>query len=58
MAPVCEPMNREEMGDDGLVSYTITLRTERPAGHFTPRAVPNHPSAHVPLEWPRIRWPE
>jgi starch phosphorylase len=55
---VCEPMNREKPGDDGLVSYTITLRTERPAEHFTPRAVPDHPSAHVPLECPRIRWPE
>jgi starch phosphorylase len=58
MPPVCQPMRREETGDDGPVSYTITLRTERPAGHFTPRAVPNHPSAHVPLECPRIRWPE
>jgi starch phosphorylase len=58
MPPVCEPMRREEMGDDGPVSYTITLRTDRPAGHFTPRAVPNHPSAHVPIECPRIRWPE
>ena len=57
LPPVCEPMNREETDDDGPVSYTITLRTDRPAGHFTPRAVPNHPSAHVPLECPRIRWP-
>jgi glycogen phosphorylase len=38
--------------------FTATVATRRPAAHFTPRVVPHHPHARVPLELPLICWPE
>lgn len=38
--------------------YSATLRTERPAGHFTPRVLPRAEHVSVPLEVPLIRWGE
>jgi len=64
MPAVSERMVREPVGRDGSggsadpVRYSVTLRTDRPADHFTPRVVPDHPSARLPLERPLIRWPE
>lgn len=44
---------------DGAVQafvYTATLDTERPAGDFTPRMLPAHASAAVPLEARHVHW--
>lgn len=59
LPPVCKPMAFEGTVAEqaGRFRYAITLQTDRPAEHFTPRVVPFHPSAHVPLEFPLIRWP-
>ena len=43
----------------GLVNafiYRTTVETVRPAWHFTPRVVPFHPDARVPIELPLIAW--
>jgi starch phosphorylase len=36
--------------------YAATVATERPAEHFTPRIVPFHEEAAVPLEAPWVLW--
>jgi starch phosphorylase len=36
--------------------YTVKVRTTRPPGDFTPRVVPAHPGASVPLEAGQILW--
>jgi len=36
--------------------YTGTVPAARPSSDFTPRLVPFHPGASVPLEAPFIRW--
>jgi starch phosphorylase len=36
--------------------YTATVDTERPGGDFTPRVVPVHAEAEVPLEAGNITW--
>jgi glycogen phosphorylase len=38
--------------------FTAIFATRRPAAHFTPRVVPHHSHAGVPLELPLIRWSE
>jgi starch phosphorylase len=40
----------------GTFAYTAHLDGRRPASHFTPRVLPHHPSAGVPLEANQIRW--
>lgn len=40
---------------DGF-SYAGEVATQRPASHFTPRVVPHHPHARVPVELALIRW--
>jgi starch phosphorylase len=37
--------------------YRATIETVRPAPHFTPRVVPFHREARVPIEAPLIAWP-
>ena len=37
-------------------AYEARVATGRPAGHYTPRLVPYHPAASVPLEAAAIRW--
>jgi starch phosphorylase len=51
------PMRRDAplMGSRGFV-YVADVRTPRPAEHFTPRAVPYHPAALMPLELPLVTW--
>jgi starch phosphorylase len=44
-------------GSPGLLVYGGSVPAHRPAEHFTPRVVPFHPAAVVPLEAPHIRWP-
>jgi glycogen phosphorylase len=39
----------------GLI-YTASVADDRPSNEFTPRAVPHHPSASVPLEAGEILW--
>jgi starch phosphorylase len=36
--------------------YRATIETTRPAWHFTPRVVPFHPEARVPMETSLIAW--
>jgi len=36
--------------------YTATIRTSRPVSDFTPRVVPFHRAARIPLELPLIAW--
>jgi len=36
--------------------YTASVPATRPAQDFTPRIVPFHPDAFVPLEAPDILW--
>jgi starch phosphorylase len=43
------------VGSHGYV-YVTEVKTERPADHFTPRAVPYHPDARLPLELPLVTW--
>jgi starch phosphorylase len=48
----------EKVGDDahGVFSYSASVPAHRPAGDYTPRIVPWHPSARVPLECDHILW--
>jgi starch phosphorylase len=51
-----QPMNRRaELAGNGFL-YSATLKTDRGANDFTPRAVPYNPSASVPLETSQILW--
>ncbi len=36
--------------------YHVSVQTDRPARHFTPRIVPFHPDARLPIEMPLIAW--
>lgn len=38
--------------------YSVEVRSERPQSHFTPRIVPWHPQARLPIELSLIRWLE
>jgi starch phosphorylase len=55
--PFRQPMTRVE-GPPGArdLFYTATAPASRPPGDFTPRLVPWHPGAAVPLEAPFILW--
>jgi glycogen phosphorylase len=37
--------------------YGATASASRPSWHYTPRVVPDHPEARIPMEAPLIRWP-
>jgi starch phosphorylase len=37
-------------------SYFAAVPNDQPPEHYTPRIVPSHPDATVPMEAPRIRW--
>lgn len=37
-------------------TYIVSLPTNRPAADYTPRLIPQHPGARVPLEAPYILW--
>jgi len=43
-------------GSAGGYLYVGRAPADRPAGHYTPRIVPSHPEARVPLEANFIRW--
>ena len=42
--------------DGGGCRYEVRIATARPAEEYTPRLIPNHPAASVPLESNAIRW--
>lgn len=46
---------RPESREEELV-FECTIATSRPASDFTPRVVPHHPDARLPLELPLITW--
>jgi len=58
--PVRHVMNRGErlVGTENGFLYTVRIPATRPAGDYTPRLVPYHPAARVPLEAPYILWHE
>jgi starch phosphorylase len=41
---------------NGTITYTAQVEATRPAGDYTPRILPNHPGAAVPLEANQILW--
>ena len=51
------PMRREAplVGAHGFV-YRAEVPDDRPAGHFTPRAIPSRAGVSIPLELPLIAW--
>ena len=55
-AAVFETMTPCDKGTDATVSYLIQVSATRPASDYTPRIVPRHPSASVPLEAAEILW--
>ena len=57
-APMTQPMNRGERlgGAESAFTYTAFVPTTRPAAEYTPRLVPQHAGALVPLEAPLILW--
>jgi starch phosphorylase len=56
--PVRQVMARGEslIGADNAYHYSAAVPAGRPPGDFTPRIIPYHPSAFVPLESPQILW--
>jgi len=57
-SPVRHVMTRgaELVGSGSAWTFDATIPADRPAGDFTPRVVPRHPGASVPLECQRILW--
>ncbi len=53
-------MNRGEslVGTPGVFPYSAFVSTTRPAADYTPRLIPQHTEALVPLEAPFILWHE
>jgi glycogen phosphorylase len=58
--PVTYAMNRGErlVGAPSAFTYSASVPTIRPVAHYTPRLVPRHVGAFVPLEAPFILWHE
>jgi glycogen phosphorylase len=56
--PITQTMNRGEplVGAASGFTFTATIPTNRPAADYTPRLVPQHAGALVPLEAPFILW--
>jgi starch phosphorylase len=56
--PIAQPMNRGErlVGAATGFTYTSVVPANRPAADYTPRLVPQHVGALVPLEAPFILW--
>ena len=55
--PECEPMSMAPIA--GAVNgflCSATVPGDRPVSHYTPRVVPHHPDAFVPLEAAHITW--
>jgi starch phosphorylase len=56
--PVREEMKRGEnpIGSGSAYIWSANIAAERPASDYTPRAIPWHPAALVPLESQKIVW--
>jgi starch phosphorylase len=55
--PVRHVMVRgEPLVGENAWRYSAAIRASRPAYDFTPRVIPRHPEAFVPLEAPEILW--
>ena len=59
-APSTYAMDRGErlVGATSGFTYSVSIPTSRPAADYTPRLVPQHVGAFVPLEAPFILWHE
>ena len=57
-APARQPMQRGARltGAVNGYLYTADAPAQRPAEDYTPRIIPHHPDAHVPLEASQILW--
>jgi starch phosphorylase len=57
-APVRHPMNRGARlaGSANAFAYTASIPASRAAADYTPRVVPRHSGASVPIEAPFILW--
>jgi glycogen phosphorylase len=57
-APVRYPMTKGQalVGSESGYTFTVSIPADRAAADFTPRLVPAHPSARVPLECRQILW--
>ena len=57
-APITQPMNRGErlVGATNGFTYSAVVPAVRPAADYTPRLIPQHVGALVPLEAPFILW--
>jgi starch phosphorylase len=58
--PIALAMNRGEPldGATNTFTYRVFVPAGRPVSDYTPRLVPQHVGAFVPLEAPFIRWHE
>ncbi len=56
--PVRREMARGEplVGAENAYHYSAAIPSNRPASDYTPRIIPNHSEAFVPLESPQILW--
>ncbi|HEY7305381.1 MAG TPA: alpha-glucan family phosphorylase [Bryobacteraceae bacterium] len=56
--PVQQAMIRGEslIGTEGACRYSAAVPSRRPASDYTPRIIPWHPAASVPLESQQILW--
>ena len=56
--PVVHPMTPVEAipGEANASIYRVRFESARSASQFTPRVVPRHPDARVPMEVPLIAW--
>jgi len=57
-APLCFAMTRGPAlaGTENGFTWTVKFRSDRHAADFTPRVVPAHAGAEVPLECSQILW--
>ncbi len=58
--PITQAMSRGErlVGATSAFTYSASVPTSRPVADYTPRLVPQHAGAFVPLEAPFILWHE
>ena len=54
--PVRKTMDRGVKLPDGGFIYAASVMSDRQSSEFTPRVIPHHPSASVPLETGQILW--
>ncbi|MGC9157380.1 MAG: alpha-glucan family phosphorylase [Terracidiphilus sp.] len=55
--PIRHEMTREKsLAGENTWRYSVSIPADRPAGDFTPRVIPRHPEALIPLETAHILW--